>query len=285
MLVIAYMSIEGMNDANREVLYSCVAPERREQLRARKNRTSADLSLAGEALARVMLCQMVRQLEIERKDSCDCIPDDFPYSGGMSGVIQPKDFVIAKDENGKPYQETVPGLFFNISHSGTMVACGMAGENIGVDIQKRTDGVKVSKKVLCPEEMEEERCREKAGTADLSCCFTEIWTRKESYLKLTGEGLRKAMTSLHVRKMQEDGECQWFGGWVTEEYCLYACVEGVVVKGAAGKEACGAERKTKDCITTDASEAKQDARAKENGCQICRISLKEIVECIRENDM
>lgn len=220
MLELAYMSIEGMTEQEREFLYTCVTPERREQLMSRKNRLSADLSLAGEVLARVMLWKMVRQLEEARQSQCDSIPDDFPYSGGVSGAIQPKDFVIVRDQYGKPYQETVPGLFFNYSHSGTMVACGIAGENIGVDIQKLTEGGRVREKVYCVGEWEE------GAYVDSSRYFTEVWTKKESFLKLTGEGLRREMKSLYVRKMQETGEVRWYGGWVLEEYCLYACVEG-----------------------------------------------------------
>lgn len=184
MLELAYMSIEGMTEREREILYDCVSPERREQLRSRKHRQSADLSLAGEVLARVML--------------------------GKAGALHAKEIVIVRDTQGKPGQETVPGLFFNYSHSGTMVACGIAGENIGVDIQKRNDGTKVKEKVYCPAEREDD--------------FTEIWAKKESYLKLTGEGLRREMKTLDVRKMQADGEAQWYGGWVMKDYCLYACV-------------------------------------------------------------
>ena len=221
MLELAYMSIEGMTEQEREFLYTCVTPERREQLMSRKKRLSADLSLAGEVLARVMLWKTVRQLEEARQSRRDWIPDDFPYSGGEPGRIQPKDFVILREADGKPYQETVPGLFFNYSHSGTMVACGIAGENIGVDIQKLTEGSRVRKKVYCREEWLEE-----TASGNSLHFFTEVWAKKESYLKLTGEGLRRELKSLHVRKMQEDGKVQWYGGWVLEEYCMYACVEG-----------------------------------------------------------
>ena len=227
MLELAYMSMEGMSGQDREILYSCVTTERREQLMARKNRQSADLSLAGEVLARWMLWKAVMQLEEERQAQCDCIPDDFPYSGGTPGVIKPKDFVILRGTDGKPYQETVPGLFFNYSHSGTMVACGIAGENIGVDIQKRTEGNRVREKVYCQAEYGEEKI-----SGNPSRYFTEVWAKKESYLKLTGEGLRRDMTSLQLCKMQEDGEVLWYGGWTSEEYCLYACVEN---SGAGAK--------------------------------------------------
>ena len=219
MLELAYMSIEGMNDEVREVLYSCVSKERQEQLRARKSRTSADLSLAGEALARVMLCRIVRQIEAERMTTGACIPDDFPYSGGIAGALKAKDIRIETAKNGKPYQGTVPGLYFNCSHSGIMVACAVAGEEVGVDIQEVVHGIKIRAKVYCPEEKQID-----SGN-DNDEFFSEVWARKESYLKLTGEGLRREMKTLNVRKMQADGEVRWYGGRLDEAYYLYACME------------------------------------------------------------
>ena len=263
MIELAYMSIEGISDADRELLYACVAPERREQLMARKNRLSADLSLAAEALARVMLCRIVRQLETERLMNGDCIPDDFPYSGGEPGIIQPKDFVIVRAGDGKPYQETAPGLYFNWSHSDTLVACGVAGEEIGVDIQKITDGGRVREKLFCPEELQE---AEKA--TESSCFFTEVWAKKESYLKLTGEGLRRELKSLNVCRMQTDGEVQWYGGRISDAYYLYACVEGTTDENVSKNRSVGTQ------------EEKRDGASGETRCTVCQISLKEITEFI-----
>ena len=256
MIELAYMSIEGITEQEREFLYTCVAPERREQLMARQNRLSADLSLAAEALARVMLCRTVRRLEAERLANGEWIPDDFPYSGGMPGRIQPKDFVIVRAENGKPYQGTVPGLFFNCSHSGTMVACGVAGEEIGVDIQKRTDGGRLREKVFCSEEMQE---------AESSGFFTEVWAKKESYLKLTGEGLRKELKSLNVCRMQTESQVQWHSEWVLDEYYLCACLENRGTYGTAG------------------TLLKQDSgAAKGRAFRSCPVRPEEITEYIRE---
>lgn len=240
MLELVYMSMGEISDAERNILYSCIAPERREQLKMRKNQTSADRSLAAEALARVMLLQAVRKIGEEKLAQCDCIPDDFPYSGGNSGSLQAKDFVIYRDENGKPYQGTVPGLYFNCSHSGSMVACAIADAEVGVDIQKITDGSKVKERIFCKQELSE------------NPCFTEIWAKKESYLKLTGEGLRREMATLYVRIMQENGEVQWFGGPVCDGYYLYACVGG-------------------------------ETDVQKNGWKMYRMTLQEVLKTIREN--
>lgn len=220
MLEVAYMSIEGICEEKRELLYSCVSPERCQQLKKRRNRLSANLSLAAEGLVRVMMCRIVQQMEAARIASGDCIPDDFPYSGGIAGGLQAKDIRIGLDENGKPYQGTVPGLYFNCSHSGIMVACAVAGEEIGVDIQEIVHNIRIRERVYC----EEEKQVDAAGDKDEF--FSEIWAKKESYLKLTGEGLRREMKTLNVRKLQEEGEAQWYGGRLEEAYYLYACTAG-----------------------------------------------------------
>lgn len=240
MLEIAYMSIAEINDEEREILYSCIAPERREQLRLRKKQKSADQSLAAEALARVMLLQTVRRIEAEKRSSCDCIPDDFPYRGGMPEGLQAKDFVIVREGNAKPYQETVPGLYFNCSHSGAMVACAVADVEVGVDIQETVENLKVKERIFCPQELED------------NLCFTEIWAKKESYIKYTGEGLQRDMASLHVQKMQAEGEVNWFGGTVCDTYYLYACVA-------------------------------EDGKSQGCGWKMYEVALQEVLQAIHEN--
>ena len=158
----------------------------------------------------------------------------------MAKGMRAKDFVISRDGNGKPYQGTVPGLYFNYSHSGNMVACAIADAEVGVDIQKITDGSKVKERIFCKQELSE------------NPCFTEIWAKKESYLKLTGEGLRREMATLYVRIMQENGEVQWLGGPVCDGYYLYACVGG-------------------------------ETDVQKNGWKMYRMTLQEVLKTIREN--
>lgn len=218
MFELAYMSIEGMDDEAREILYSCVSTERRKELMTRWHRVSADLSLAAEGLARVMICRIVQQMEQERAEAGEWIPDDFPYDG--EGTLTAKAIHIEREADGKPYQRTIPGLYFNYSHSDVLVACGVAGEEIGVDIQEVRHNVKIRERVYCQEEMQED------AAYDNDEFFAEIWAKKESYLKLTGEGMRREMRTLNVRKMQEDGEVWWHGGKIAEDCYLYICAEG-----------------------------------------------------------
>ena len=87
--------------------------------------------------------------------------------------------------HGKPVLRGHPGLHFSLSHSGNAVLCALDRRPVGVDIEmirrKNLDH-------LLPVFSETERALiEHAASPEI--CFTRLWTRKESYLKLTGEGL------------------------------------------------------------------------------------------------
>ncbi len=95
---------------------------------------------------------------------------------------------IRQKEGGKPYLVDYPQIHFNLSHSGEMVACAIGTIEVGVDIQQL---VPVKEKVAARffTEKENERLRQCATAKEYEKQFFQYWCRKESYLKLTGEGL------------------------------------------------------------------------------------------------
>ncbi len=109
---------------------------------------------------------------------------------------------IIKTERGKPYLKDYNNLFFSISHSGEYVFLCLADGEIGVDVQKI---VPVSEKLksYVLTEREHESLKEEKD-------FFIFWTIKESYLKLTGEGvaygLKKVQIDLKKKILSLDGE-------------------------------------------------------------------------------
>ncbi len=103
--------------------------------------------------------------------------------------------------NGKPYLCNIP-LFFNLSHSGEYVACVLSGQEIGVDIQFQTrqNTESFAKRFFHPRE--QEILKQKS-----SDFFYRLWTRKEAYGKMTGEGinavLKKDFSCLEAEWLQE----------------------------------------------------------------------------------
>lgn len=95
-------------------------------------------------------------------------------------------------ENGKPYLEGVP-FHFNLSHSGDYVFCGVSAQEIGVDIQKLQgeNELGLARRFFSSAEGQAlEACRD---AEDRRRVFFRMWTRKEAYGKLTGEGLKGVM--------------------------------------------------------------------------------------------
>ena len=88
-------------------------------------------------------------------------------------------------ENGKPGCE---GVYFNLSHSDDMVLCAVSDTLVGCDIEKVTDApMEVAEHYFS--EMECRYISTAKDSADSDRRFFRLWTMKESYMKMTGEGM------------------------------------------------------------------------------------------------
>ncbi len=148
--------------------------------------------------------------------------------------LKPQDIIIAKNENGKPYLKDYPEYKYNISHSGDMVMLAYSTQELGVDIEEiRHKDIEVATRCFCPSEYEyvlngineeeeavdqeteyeeeienteyeaqdENALKEKTEyEKEMEVCrrFFEIWTLKESYLKLIGKGISVPLYSFVV---------------------------------------------------------------------------------------
>ena len=99
------------------------------------------------------------------------------------GVVCPPVFDFGS--HGKPVLRDDPGLHFSLSHSGNAVLCALDCHPVGADIEmiRRKNLAYLLSVFSDPEQASIAR----ADSPET--CFTRLWTRKESYLKLTGEGL------------------------------------------------------------------------------------------------
>ena len=92
---------------------------------------------------------------------------------------------VAHTASGKPFFPSLPGVHFGLSHCRVAVACAMAHEPIGIDVEAVSPlDVDVARHVLSDDELGHVLAD---GCPPLA--FTRLWTMKESLLKLTGEGI------------------------------------------------------------------------------------------------
>lgn len=153
--------------------------------------TSALLTQAGES-------QLYNSLPDFRKkaaDSCKTPKDrERSLSAGalllfcMKKAGVPLEETPCYNENGKIYFPHRDRFYVNLSHSGDYAACAFDSREIGIDIEKiRQYKENIAKRICLEEEMQALLAIKKEEEKDSA--FTRLWTRKESAVKLSGEGI------------------------------------------------------------------------------------------------
>ncbi|MDR2651722.1 MAG: 4'-phosphopantetheinyl transferase superfamily protein, partial [Prevotellaceae bacterium] len=119
------------------------------------------------------------------------------------GIPQEK-LVFYTNQYGKPIFDD--SIYFNISHSGNVIAVVLDSAPVGIDIEimalatgkGRKD--KIMGRFFTPEEQ-----RYCTASADENCeRFYEIWTKKEAYIKKEGKGLSIPLQSFNVFSFSEE---------------------------------------------------------------------------------
>jgi 4'-phosphopantetheinyl transferase len=113
-------------------------------------------------------------------------------------------------------------LRFNLSHADGLAVCALVeGEDVGADVERLrplADALQIAQSFFSPSENEDLRG---LPEPDRLRAFWDCWTRKEAFLKATGEGLGRPLDSFDVtlrpgeparlRRLQEDphGHAGW----------------------------------------------------------------------------
>ena len=100
--------------------------------------------------------------------------------------------ILAYTNNGKPYLPDYPNIHFNISHCPFGCICAVSDKPIGVDIQDvRPFSWDIAQRCCSTAEL-----KQLEYSSDIAEHFTKIWARKESYLKMTGEGITQQLSAI-----------------------------------------------------------------------------------------
>ena len=100
---------------------------------------------------------------------------------------------ISYGQNGKPQMQ---GLHFNLSHSKDIVICAVSDKNVGCDVEAiATVKEGIAERFFTENEnnyLKSFKAEEKMSE------FFRLWTIKESYMKLTGEGMSLLLQGFDV---------------------------------------------------------------------------------------
>lgn len=116
----------------------------------------------------------------------DCNPEEISFTYG---------------EHGKPRIEAGVDLEFNLSHAGELALLAVTrGRRVGVDIERwdrPVDHLAVARRFFSAAE-QEAILAVAQEPAELCAAFFACWSRKEAYLKATGEGLSRGLSTFDV---------------------------------------------------------------------------------------
>ena len=122
-----------------------------------------------------------------------------------------------KNSFGKPILKDLEQIYFNLSHSGDWVVCGVNDYPVGIDVEIIKDNnLDIAKSFFTSEEYNyilkqpEEKTKE---------CFYKLWTLKESYVKAEGKGLHIPFDSFSFHIFPQEIQ-MYEGNKLSKKYCF-----------------------------------------------------------------
>lgn len=132
-----------------------------------------------------------------RVDRNNCVLTYLILKIALKDCFQIKDFTVQYGRYGKPFLKEYPNIFFSISHCKCGCVVAVADELVGIDIQNIIPfSWDVAERVCCLEEL---GVLKQSTHKDRE--FIRMWTMKESFLKMTGEGIFGDLKSINTLEM------------------------------------------------------------------------------------
>jgi phosphopantetheinyl transferase len=159
----------------------------------------------------------------------------------QAGISAPSALSFAS--HGKPFLPGCPA--FNISHSGTWVACAVSRSAlIGIDVETFAHLQDYRALLGAVTHPNEHRSIDKVAADEQGAWFKRCWTRKEAALKAIGRGLGDELSSIDVRLEESEPvldhpaslrlvDLLLGDGYMTASLALDASVPGVMVMFAS----------------------------------------------------
>lgn len=139
------------------------------------------------------------------------------------GIEQRK---IEVSNQGKPFLLNYPNVYFNLSHAGNRALCIISDKDCGCDVEQinpKKFNLNLVKRFFSQKELE---LIEAADESSKTSLFFDFWTRKESFGKMTGEGVNYIIGNKtdfsNLEKFQSENAC-FFKLYDLQDGYKYAC--------------------------------------------------------------
>ena len=107
------------------------------------------------------------------------------------GITEPP--VLSFGPCGKPFLRDYPDIHFNLSHCSCAALCAVGDTPVGCDVETVEESLDMDLCNHCCSPQEKEYI---LSSARPELAFCTLWTRKEAFLKWTGEGLTDHLPEL-----------------------------------------------------------------------------------------
>jgi medium-chain acyl-[acyl-carrier-protein] hydrolase len=118
---------------------------------------------------------------------------------GQYGNLSPERIEFSYSAHGKPASPKLLPIEFNVAHSGSLGLIAITrGQSVGIDIERIRPGLDVlgiGKQVFTFSELN--ALAQRPPDQQLHCFF-DLWSRKEAFLKFSGEGFMGSPETVHV---------------------------------------------------------------------------------------
>jgi 4'-phosphopantetheinyl transferase len=176
MKVIVIDHTEPIGDAVYRRLLEVVSEEKRARILRMRRRIDRERSLIGDIVVR------------------------FAATMALNIPVHHHEFGISSC--GKPYLVHHPDFHFNLSHSGRYITFVFAAVPVGIDVEQiAPTSFDVAQMFFSSAEYSDLMSRPEELRL---MYFYDLWTIKESYLKLRGEGLSRPLNSFYVENCQNE---------------------------------------------------------------------------------
>lgn len=145
--------------------------------------------------------------------------------------IHDREMELSYGEGGKPFLRDHPDIFFSLSHSGEAVMCAVSDGEVGCDVEKvKGTDLRIARRFFHEREY---ACISREETPEArQRMFYRLWTLKESFMKVTGLGMRLSLDDFMISvggdgiwvEQEVNRGCPYFFKeyFVQEDY-QYAC--------------------------------------------------------------
>lgn len=148
--------------------------------------------------------------------------------------VHPADIQIDFHEKGKPFFPDFPDFKFNITHGGNIIAVAFCDDcEVGIDTESidRKVNPMIAERYFTPTET---KSLQKITPQQRPHALLNLWTIKEAYLKMTGDGLSKPLNSFEIQHIENEikiyenqtlQNCTIFQDETDQKHIITVCVK------------------------------------------------------------